>query len=233
MKILVCDTSGGVASCALAEEGKIIAEINLRTGLTHSEKLLPAMEAALRLADWTFQDLEALGIVAGPGSFTGLRIGAATVKGLAFALDLPVVPVGTLETLAWNLPGFKGIVVPMLDARRGEVYAAAYRWTNGRWDELLSPRAESLDLLLKELPECTDSFAFLGDGITPNEEKLQQYPGAFLVPEALRLQKASCAAQAAFYHIAAGDLLSAADFLPDYLRGSSAVPPEGLKLWDF
>jgi len=232
MKILVCDTSGGVASCALAERGKVAAEINLRTGLTHSEKLLPAIEQALALADWKFSDLEALGVVAGPGSFTGLRIGAATVKGLAFALNLPVVPVGTLEALAWNLPGYPGIVAPLLDARRGEVYAAAYRWNGSDWTEVLPPRAEALDDFLVTLPKG-ESVAFLGDGVAPNESKLAAFPGAFLVPEALRLQRAACVAEAAFRHIEKGDMLSAADFLPDYLRDSSAVPPEGLKLWDF
>ena len=232
MKILVCDTSGQIASCALAEEGRIAAEINLRHGLTHSEKLLPAVESALELADWTFRDLDALGIVAGPGSFTGLRIGAATVKGLAFALNLPVVPVGTLEALAWNLPGYRGTVVPLLDARRGEVYAAAYRWSGEEWDEILPPRAEKLTEFLSCLT-AEGHCAFLGDGVAPNEVLLREFPGAFLVPETLRLQRASGAAQAALQHAAKGEFLSAEAFLPDYLRDSSAVPPEGLKLWDF
>jgi len=232
MKLLCLDTSSQVASCALVENGRLVTEINLRHGLTHSAKLLPLMQAALDLAGWEFSDLTALAVVAGPGSFTGLRIGAATVKGLAFSLNLPVIPVGTLEALAQNACGYTGLIVPLLDARRGEVYAAAYRMQGDRLQEVMAPCAQALTDFLARMPE-ESAYAFVGDGVEPNRETLLAVQGAFLMPDSLRLQRAGAVADLAHQKYLAGETVSASDFLPDYLRESSAVPPQGLRLWDF
>jgi len=232
MKILAVDASTAVASAGLAEDGRLVCELNLRHGLTHSQKLLPLVEAALTLADWTLDDVDALAVVSGPGSFTGLRIGAATVKGLAFTRNIPVVPVGTLEVLAFGLPGFSGLLVPLLDARRSEVYAALYRWRDGSLEEVVPPAAKPLEVFLGIIASFGEPVAFLGDGVEPNQGALAAFPGAFLVPESARLQRSGAAALLGYARYLEGKTVPSEAFTPEYMRDSSARPPVGLKIWD-
>lgn len=131
MTILAIDTSTRVSSVALAESGRIVAELNQDTRLTHSERLMPQIKQLLDMAEKTSRDLSAIAVSIGPGSFTGLRIGMATAKTMAYALGIPVVGVPTLDALAWNCP-LGGIhLAPMLDAQKGNVYTARYRFANG------------------------------------------------------------------------------------------------------
>ena len=147
MKILVLDASTKVASVALAEDGRLVYEVNLISEKTHSTRLMPMVEDAFESTGWSSSEIDVYGVVEGPGSFTGLRIGMATVKGLADAFDRPVTGVGTLDVLAMNIPFFTGITVPILDARRGEVYTAVFRWEN----EKLIRSAKIIDRLLAEV----------------------------------------------------------------------------------
>lgn len=126
MKILGIDSSGMTASVALVADDGLMAEFTINNKRTHSETLLPMIDKLMNMAEVQPSELTAIAIAAGPGSFTGLRIGAATAKGLALALDVPIVPVPTLEGLAYNLAGEKRLVVSVMDARRNEVYAGAY-----------------------------------------------------------------------------------------------------------
>lgn len=131
MLILAIDTSTRVSSVALTEDGRVVAELNQDTRLTHSERLMPQIKQLLDMAEKTVRDLSAIAVSIGPGSFTGLRIGMATAKTMAYALRIPIVGVPTLDALAWNCPIDGVHLVPMLDAQKGNVYTARYRFAGG------------------------------------------------------------------------------------------------------
>ena len=124
MNILAIDTSGPVAGCAVMAEGKIVHTVSMQHGLTHSETILPEVERAMEASGLKCGDIDVFAAVAGPGSFTGVRIGVCTAKGMAHAVNKPCVPIHALEALAMNFAGFSGLVCPILDARRGQVYCA-------------------------------------------------------------------------------------------------------------
>ena len=137
MKIFVLDTSSKAASAAVWEDGHLLADCWQNTGRTHSVTSLPMAESLLAGCSRTLEEMDALAVTAGPGSFTGLRIGMAMVKGMGFALDKPCIPLSTLEGLAWNLQGWPGLICPVMDARVGQVYTALFRWENGTMHRLM------------------------------------------------------------------------------------------------
>lgn len=222
MKLLALDTSTKVAGAALIEDGRLVCETNLVSGLTHSEKLMPLVDGCLKLAGWTPGDIDVIAAVAGPGSFTGVRIGVSTAKGMAEALGKPVVAVNTLDVLAAAFPGFGGVVAPILDARREQVYCAVY---DGCLNELVPPDARKLTELL-ELPSIASASAvlFAGDGVAAYRDIIANALGsrAQFAPPHLLLQRAGAAAWLAWRKAQAGDLMDAADLLPNYLRKSQA-----------
>ena len=128
MKILGLDSSGLVAGVAVAEDGELVAEYTINYKKTHSQTLLPMLDALRNMIELDMHTVDAIAVASGPGSFTGLRIGSATAKGLGLALDKPLVEVPTLEGLAWNLYGTDKVVCPIMDARRNQVYTAAYEF---------------------------------------------------------------------------------------------------------
>ncbi len=130
MKILALDSSGLVASVALTEEDALIAEYTIQYKKTHSQTLLPMLEEIRRMVELDMDTVDAVAVAAGPGSFTGLRIGSATAKGLAFAMEKPVIPVPTLEGLAWQMYGTDALVCPIMDARRSQVYTGLYEFVD-------------------------------------------------------------------------------------------------------
>ncbi|MBO5244741.1 MAG: tRNA (adenosine(37)-N6)-threonylcarbamoyltransferase complex dimerization subunit type 1 TsaB [Selenomonadales bacterium] len=132
MTILAIDTSTRVSSVALVEAGRVIAELNQDTRLTHSERLMPQIKQLLDMAEKKSRELSAIAVSIGPGSFTGLRIGMATAKTMAYALGIPIIGVPTLDALAWNCPLDGFCIVPMLDAQKGNVYTAQYRFEDGK-----------------------------------------------------------------------------------------------------
>ena len=219
MKICVLDASTQVASVAMMEEGKLIYESNLIHGLTHSEKLMPLVEAAFTLTGWEPTDVDVYGVVEGPGSFTGLRIGVATVKGLAQAAGKPVTGVGTLDVLAMNVPFFQGVTAPILDARRGQVYGALFHWNQGR--------------MVRETGDLAIPLAalFLGDGVPVHREAIQARLGsqAFFAPEGHRLQRASSAAMLVWERAQAGLTQPAQALVPRYVRASNAKKAAWIK----
>ena len=155
MKILAIEASGKVAGCALLEGGAgpeedvLLGEFSLQTGLTHSETLMPMLEKLLEGLKTDIHEVDCLALTGGPGSFTGLRIGAAAVKGLAFALDKPIIPVPTTEALAANLFMYEGdLVCPIMDARRGQVYTGLYRFENGKLKTAVGQQAVPLEDIL-------------------------------------------------------------------------------------
>ncbi len=165
MRMLAVETATLAGSAALLEGGQVIGQIALNVALTHSERLMAMVDRLLQDCRWDAGDLEGLAVSVGPGSFTGLRVGIATVKGLGLALGIPAAGVPTLDALAGNLPFADSPVCPLLDARKGEVYLSLYRWAGDRmerqWDYLALPPREAA-ARLAELP----AVIALGDGVT-------------------------------------------------------------------
>ena len=187
MNILAIDTSGPVAGCAVMSGGKIVHAAILQHGLTHSETILPEAERAMAASELTCKDIDVFACVAGPGSFTGVRIGVCTAKGMAHAVNKPCVPIHALEALAMNFPGFVGLVCPILDARRGQVYCAAFDVSSGMPERKMEDDAIALEELLKKLPE-DQKIMFAGDGVQKHAETILNVLGsrAMLAPLNLR-----------------------------------------------
>ncbi len=222
MKLLALDTSTKIAGAALMEDGMLVCEANLNSGLTHSERLMPLVDQCFRLAGWQPGDLDAIAVVAGPGSFTGVRIGVATAKGMAEALGKAVIAVNTLEVLAAGFPGYAGVIAPILDARRDQVYCALY---DGNQNELLAPTPLALDgLLAHPAVAGAQAIMFCGDGVAPHKAAIAEALGdqARFAPVHLMLQRSGAAAHLAWKRLLAGQTMDPADLLPIYLRKSSA-----------
>ena len=147
MKILALDSSATVATVALFEDGRLLAEFTLNNGNTHSETLLPMVEAVLKMYGETPDGIDVFAVTTGPGSFTGVRIGAATIKGLAFGTDKPCVEVSTLEAIAENLAFRDGLICPVMNARRSQVYTALFRSKDGVLTRLMEDSAISIEEL--------------------------------------------------------------------------------------
>lgn len=151
MRILAIETSTMLGGIAIVDDDGLISEIRLNVSVEHSERLVPEIEHILKSSGLSIHDIDAFAVSAGPGSFTGLRVGMATVKGLSFASGKPVVAVSTLEAMAWNFPYSKYPVCPVLDARRNQVFMALYRWKDGDFMTLKGPsvigREEFIDLI--------------------------------------------------------------------------------------
>lgn len=228
MKILGIDSSGNVASVSLLSDGVLMGEYSINNKLTHSQTLLPMVDAMLQTAGVEPEELDAIAISAGPGSFTGLRIGAATAKGLAQALEIPVVKVPTLAALAYNLAGVSGLVCPVMDARRGQVYAGVYRYEGEQLVSTVSEQAVDMGELLDMLNEKGEPVTFLGDGVPVQRELIAQKCRVpyRLAPSHLALQHAGSVAVLASRAEVYGDLgveqMAAAAFAPEYLRVSQA-----------
>ena len=223
MNILAFDSTAKTASVALVRDGRTVAEFFVDSGKTHSEILLPMAEDVLARAHTTLDEIDYYAVTVGPGSFTGVRIGAATVKGLAFSLDETenCVPVSTLEAIAEGLAPLDGIYAPVMDARRNEVYNALFRMENGVLTRLTPDRAISLSALSEELrtlyPE--EKIRLAGDGYAVAYAALS--PLALRVPEtpeALRFQRAAAVARAAERSVARGEAVTPTRLSPTYLR---------------
>lgn len=183
MNIVAIDTSGPLASCAVMKDGVIVHMIVMNQGLTHSETIMPALDDAMRASGLNCSEVDAFAAVAGPGSFTGVRIGICAVKGLAHAYNKPCVGIDALEALAMNVQGFDGIACPILDARRSQVYCAAFDMQNGMPLRICDDDAVSLDEFLKRLPQDRRLF-FLGDGLRVHAQKIAELlgPRALIAP---------------------------------------------------
>lgn len=222
MRLLAIDTSTKVAGAALMQDGRLVCETNLACGLTHSERLMPIVDGCLKLAGWEPGDLDAVAAVAGPGSFTGVRIGVSAAKGIAEGIGKPVVALNTLETLAASFYGFGGIVAPLLDARREQVYCAVY---GGEIEELLPPCAMKLaELLRRPAIGSASKIMFAGDGALAFRPLIESELGgrAVFAPPHLMLQRVGAAAWLAWIKAQKGYTIDAAELLPQYLRKSQA-----------
>jgi tRNA threonylcarbamoyladenosine biosynthesis protein TsaB len=225
MRLLAIETSTVTGAVALLEAGRVVAESRVSIAVTHGERLMAAIDGVLRSARWELADVQAFAVALGPGSFTGLRIGLSTVKGLAFATGKPVVGVPTLDALAWRLPYCAYPVCPVLDARKNEVYAALYRTREG-WLELLeAPRAVPPATLAEELRDSTEGpLVFVGDAVLPFGTVFVEVlgPRALLAPADLRLPSAVTVGELGASALARGESADPADLVPLYVRPSEA-----------
>ncbi len=219
MKILAVDTSATAASVAIAEENKLIGEFSIDTALTHSRTLMPMLEQLLKNTGSTIDDIEALAVNAGPGSFTGVRIGVAAVKGLAFSKNLPSVSVSTLHSMAYNMLGCDCIVCAVMDARCSQVYNALFRVGGEKVTRLIEDRALSLSDLKQELKSIKEKIILVGDGAVLCSNYLgKELDNVVLAPFNKRVQTASSVAYAAFEKLKQGEKLTAQQLMPVYLR---------------
>lgn len=221
MKLLALESSAAVASVALIEDERVLAELTLDNGNTHSETLLPAVAALLRMTESELREIGLFAVSVGPGSFTGIRIGAATVKGLAFGTEVPCIGTSSLESLAYNLRGTDGLVCPVLNARRRQVYTALFRVQGHTVTRL----CEDTVLLLDELdallaPYGEETVAFVGDAYDAAHGTVTH--GVRPVPCALRRVSAASVAAAALAAYNRGERGTAATLKPIYLRPCQA-----------
>ena len=217
MKILAFDTSATVATVALCDNERLLAEYTVNNGNTHSETLLPMIESLLGHFSMSVSDVDLFAVSAGPGSFTGVRIGAATLKGLAFASDKPCVGVSTLQAIAENLSVCKGLICPVMNARRGQLYNALFRYENGALVRLVADRAISARELGEELSSRGVPFVLCGDGIAEFERLAGITPPCTLSP-LLTDQNAVSVARVAYRRYLAGERGTDAALCPVYLR---------------
>ena len=224
MKILAIDSSGQVASVALVQDGVLRGEFTVNNGLTHSQTLLPMLDILKQQLDLGLASVEAVAVAGGPGSFTGLRIGASTAKGLALALDVPLVPVSTVEALAYNCFGAAGVVCPLMDARRDQVYTGIYRFEGEEMTALREPCAVSIEEIADMLNAAGERVTLLGDGADVHRERIPELlrvPFVF-APAHLSLQRAGAVGALAEQYLRAGRAVPGAAFAPEYLRLSQA-----------
>lgn len=220
MKILAMDTSAKVTSVAVSSENKILAEFNIDTQLTHSQALMPMVEAALSVAAIDLKDIDCFAITTGPGSFTGLRIGMGAIKGLAFALNKPCVSVSTLHALALNLSGVDGIVCAVMDARCNQVYTAIFDSDGDKVTRLCEDKAVTIDELLELLKLYEKRIFFVGDGYDLCYNKVNGSGTLNVKPTyyANRFQKAANVCHIGAGEFLKGNVISADLLVPMYLR---------------
>ena len=217
MKILAFESSAVSAAVALIEDNKLVAQSFQNCGLTHSRTLLPMAESLLAGCGVPLSAVDAFAVAAGPGSFTGLRIGVATVKGLAFPSDTPCVGVSTLEAMAYNLEGFSEEICCVMDARAGQVYNARFRWQHDHLYRLCEDRAIRLDELAAEIASTPQIV--IGDGADLCYTKLNSIcPGLHLAPPHLRFASAYGVAMAALPVLQQGQGINAQTLDARYLR---------------
>jgi len=225
MKILVIDTSTMVSSVALVDEEKIYSEITINAKKNnHSEKLILLIDEVLKSSDVKLEDVDVFGCSVGPGSFTGLRIAISTIKGLAQSLQKPVIGASTLQSLAYNMPFAQGILCPVMDAQRDEVYTCFYQWRQGELSALTEESVLSVKQLLEYIDKQEETVILLGDALkkfTP--EVLEAYQGKIqIAPMMSRMPKASSLGSLAIDMSKKGHLITYSDLNPNYMRKSQA-----------
>ena len=220
MRILGIESSSLVAGVAILEDENIIAEYNVNYKKTHSQTLLPMLEEIVSRIDFDLQTIDAIAISSGPGSFTGLRIGVATAKGLGLGLDKPLIAVPTLDATAYNT---KSLICPIMDARRQQVYTGIFR-NDKEFEVVEAAAAMDINDLLEKLKGFNEEVIFLGDGVPVYKSVIEEnakFDFCFALPSQSRQRAGSLVSLAAKY-FKEGKLVSADDMLPEYLRLSQA-----------
>ena len=223
MLILAFETSAKAASVALHDGGKLLAESYQNTGMTHSQTLMVMAEDALKQCGKTAADVTAVAVAEGPGSFTGVRIGAAAAKGFAWGREIPCYGISTLEAMAHSLGIYQGYVCPVMDARRAQVYNALFYVNRGEFTRIAPDRAIALAELCEELKTLSEPVFLVGDGSNLcYNTLLKDVPALVLPPEHRMHQRAVGVALLAAKQSAAGIAPGGAELTPNYLRLSQA-----------
>ena len=224
MKILGLDSSGIVASVAIVEDDVLIAEYTVNYKKTHSQTLLPMLDEIAKMTELDLNSIDAIAVAAGPGSFTGLRIGSATAKGLGLALKKPLIAIPTVEGLAYNLYDISGLICPIMDARRKQVYTGIYRFTDHQLKVVEDQMAVPMETVIEMLNQYGEAVTFLGDGVPVFHELIAEkmtVPYSF-APAHVNKQRAAAVAALGEIYYRQGKTETAMEHVPDYLRVSQA-----------
>ena len=224
MKLLALDSSGLVASVAVVWDEILSGEFTIDHKITHSQTLLPMLEELAKVIELDLNTLDAIAVAGGPGSFTGLRIGSATAKGLALALEKPLIQIPTVDALAYNLWGHRDIICPLMDARRNQTYPGLYRFCNGRMETVKAQCAVDIGTIVDEINQRKEAVVFLGDGVPVFQTYIEEHilvPYTFAPPHLSRQRAGAVAALAREYY-KEGKMMDSASFKPEYLRLSQA-----------
>lgn len=223
MKIIALETSAVTASVAVTDDERLLAQSFQNSGLTHSATLMPMVSALLKNTGLTLDEMDVVAVAAGPGSFTGVRIGVAAAKGLAWPGDKPCAPCSTLEAMAWQCAHVEGEICAAMDARRNQVYCARFRAEGGTLTRLTPDRAMGLDGLAEEVRASGRPQTLVGDGAHLVRGALEEAGlPCSLMPPHLLYQTAWGVARCALRMARAGELVSAAAMAPSYHRLSQA-----------
>lgn len=232
MKILGIESSSLVASVAILTDDVITAEYTVNFKKTHSQTLLPMIDEVIRMTETRLEEIDAIAVSGGPGSFTGLRIGSATAKGLGLALEKPLIHVPTIEAMAYGCFRSNDIICPMMDARRNQVYTGIYWFEGETMKEILKPCAMDLCDLVQEINKYQKDVLFLGDGVPVYREKITQMLNVVyhFAPSFMNRQRGAVVAELGAKYYAEGRIEHAREHLPDYLRKSQAEREREAKL---
>ena len=224
MKVLGIDSSGMVATVAVVEDTQMLAEYTINYKKTHSQTLLPMLDEVAKMIELDLNTIDAIAVAAGPGSFTGLRIGSATAKGLGLALKKPLVSVPTLEGIAYNFCGSEKVICPMMDARRSQVYTGIYEFQENTLKVLEDQMAVPVEEVLEKLNQTGREVILAGDGVPVYLELIEKNLKVpyLLAPAHLNRQRAGAVAVLGIQYAKEGKLESAMEHQPDYLRLSQA-----------
>ncbi len=233
MRILALDSSGLVASVAVVEDGavddQVIAEYTINYKKTHSQTLLPMLDEIVKMTDMNLDTIDAIAVAGGPGSFTGLRIGSATAKGLGLVLKKPLIHIPTVDGLAYNLCYTDRIICPIMDARRNQVYTGIYQMDGDKLQVLEAQMAVEIDELAKKLCTYGKPVIFLGDGVpvhpvhkTKIKEEILPGEAVTFAPANMNRQRAASVGTLGMQYYKEGKIETAMEHEPDYLRVSQA-----------
>lgn len=224
MKIVAIDSSGLVASVAIVTEDNLLAEYTINYKKTHSQTLLPMLDEIVKMIDLDLNEIDAIAVAAGPGSFTGLRIGSSTAKGLGLALNKPIIGIPTIEGLAYNLYGTNKLICPLMDARRNQVYTGIYEFQNTELCVIQPQKAAGIEEITEQINEYGRAVIFLGDGVEVYKELLMnliKVPMEF-APLHVSKQRAAAVGALGVINYKKGLLEDADAHEPVYLRLSQA-----------
>lgn len=224
MKVLAIDTSSTVAAVAIIDNDKLLGEYIVNHKNTHSQKLMPMIKELMDKLELTSANIDIFAVSSGPGSFTGLRIGAATIKALAYATDKPVVSVPTLDALAYNIQGAEQLICPIMDARNNQVYTALYRWEKNRSVNITEYLGIPISELVQIIKDKDQKVIFTGDAVEIHKDYLkgELNDSCMFANEGQLLQKASSVARLALIKASEGKIESSFDMVPFYLRKTQA-----------
>lgn len=231
MKLLALDSSGLVASVAIVSEDAMLAEYTVNYKKTHSQTLLPMLDEIVKMVEIDLSEVDGIAVAAGPGSFTGLRIGSATAKGLGLALNKPIIPIPTMEGLAYNLYGSRNMICPMMDARRNQVYTGLYEFVSDEFRVIKEQAALEVDDIIEQINQLGREVIFLGDGVPVYLEQIKERTkvGYTFAPAHMNRQRAGAIGALGIKYYQKNQIETASEHQPVYLRLSQAERELALK----